>query len=1047
MHENNYKIWDAWPRTLLKANSDLYGSALRNLNRAKTRLKSEESLLNAFFSLHPEAAAGNPNLTILSETVDALEQFIWEQPFTSHEKKKSIQYLIRILNKGINDLYWSVEKIPCHPNTIKKPFNPITERNFKDLARFEDEIDVFEQAFLDTDKYQFSNGKKFTQDELTQLAWGRFYYTCARFSALLDTDAFIEMLNEDIQIKRYGQYVWITLFDHQESKLPLRRFFPDEISIILWHQVKSKQFAPPIFEDQKHKKNWVTDSILKFRKTLDSSFNSSYSTWLSCMETWHGLTLPPILMRMANGQQKTTAFKENVWLRMISNTKVKSVAAKSLKSEENWQYAVQSVHFQNQSHRANFDKEYDQLSKILQPRRDSRNRPLNRDKGIAVKKLKALASRLNSPPQILHALIFWLIKKIEVDKNETVSVYQYLNNIGSFLLSKLASQDLTNLTAENFIGVYSELLSNASARNTKKNKFSQLQQFHHFMTIYYGVEQIDFRLDEELSGVVDANARFMTEHEFLELFNKLINNKRSLAQESAAIACLLSYRCGLRINEVVNIRIRDLHFPLAFDEKLLHQAQNFSVSLKIRSHDYNKLKSLNGTRTLPLHLLLSRKEMEILINHYEKVIYTLGSKQNHFIFPSDKVFGAPISAYDVCNYVIPVMRQVTGDPEIVFHQLRHSFANQLFMLVSHLQTITPLPAHWLNEKLTYSFEGCLKTVLFKESDYSRSHPYQIMEWLGHGSPEMTLSAYIHWSDYLIRKFLDRNRLHHKSQLNHHLNPVMNNIQIKEIIMKLLNISDDMFRHMAKSNQKNMIVAVAKRLKIKSIVLKAHDEKYIPSENNITHLEPQTLDLRDWINFFHIFKNTQDITKATSLFYLSDEVGRKILNNLAKLSAKGSKGEYLLLPKPLDSKASNKNYKSSDLSLEFFKKFGLIFPEPPRGVDIEIAEKIFSKLKLLLIKNTSTLEVALSYFIKNFRLDGGYVLIDESKDSLAFKSIINNLIIQGMITHETPLTTGTTGKYIRGKLHVKHLTHGKAQANHGFRYALMIFCVVYLGKIN
>ena len=1038
-------LWLDAPVTHIESDTkNLYGEEERNHSRKVAQNKLENELLNSFALLQPDAAAGKREIIIEEKTVNDLVSYINNLDATVLQKKKLTQFLIKLLRKYINKLDWTVNKIPAAPIIIPRPHNPINSDTFRLLPQLNVELYAFEHSLLQKDDFTFNSEekRKLIKDPyyLSKLVWGRFFYACARYSALLEVSSWAELLSEHITISRYRNEVWMTLFDQAERVRPLRRIFPDEVSIILWQKIKTGQYPLPNFKDQQEKKIWSKTAIQTYRTYLNRHLDNTYANWFTGMKTWHALTLPPILLRIATGEQKTTAFLETTWQRMLSNQIVLSNDKEEVILQKDWlkcNPAIRSVY--TSSTESNYDKEYRKLTEILQPKIDKENRPYNRDQAKAVENLTQYLSELNEPPLILVALTSWLIEKIDTDKVQTVSAYQYLTNIGGFLISKLANQDMLNLSAEEFVGIYKELIDNAAAQNTKRSKLIQLQQFHHHLVLF-GIEPIDFRLEEELCGTSNANARFLTENEYIQVLSQLTSQERSFADKTYTIGFMLAYRLGLRINEVTHIRIQDIHLPLSdsFDDIL---QKPFSASIKVRSQEFNRLKTNNSTRTLPLHLLLSRMELKRLIEYFAERILSQGAKPSYFLLPSDRIDAGSVNAYNLSQRVVNVMRMVTGDNQIVFHSLRHAFANQLFALISQMNPVTPLPPHWQDCALTYSIEGALADVLFKHGKFSRCHAYQLMEWLGHYSPEMSLSAYVHWSDYLIRHFLDKYRLHHKKKQSDPQNPIMNNIGIKEIVISQLKIDDDTYRHMLLNNNGNLILAVAKKLKIKPITIKTKQWKSDLAEKQTLHQEPMNLKLRDWMSFYRIFEITHDINKAVKLYHLHDAIGGQILTLLPMLSLKGKKGNHLMLPMPKSEPRSGKDYKSSKSALDFYNKFNFIFLEPPRGKEIILAEDIFSKLIKIYSKNADLVINALRYFVKNFRIDHGVILMDESKEAGMLHDLIGKINTNGKFTIKliAPLKNASK-KLCLGKLNVHFELYGNKQSSHGFRYAFMVFWI-------
>jgi len=94
------------------------------------------------------------------------------------------------------------------------------------------------------------------------------------------------------------------------------------------------------------------------------------------------------------------------------------------------------------------------------------------------------------------------------------------------------------------------------------------------------------------------------------------------------------------------------------------------------------------------------------------------------------------------------MRAETGDQQLRFHHLRHSFATwtTLRLFLSDLESIPeffsdqPKTQEWLNQSKQF------RSQLYLSTDITRKHIYAVASLLGHAGPEMTLEHYVHCMD-------------------------------------------------------------------------------------------------------------------------------------------------------------------------------------------------------------------------------------------------------------------------------------------------------------
>jgi integrase len=216
-------------------------------------------------------------------------------------------------------------------------------------------------------------------------------------------------------------------------------------------------------------------------------------------------------------------------------------------------------------------------------------------------------------------------------------------------------------------------------------------------------------------------------------------------QQLALVLVILGFRCGLRREEARKIKI---------DDVLLGGIPE----LLIRCSENRTLKSDNALRRAPLDIFLEPEELELIRQWWMR---RTGTKYQ----PGTFLFGGeaeglkvvPASIFDTINQI---MRRVTGDPNITFHHLRHSFGTWGFLRLMH-SVVRPVPAllfarsatrAWLKDGRTFRPER-----LYRHNRPTRKHAYLIARLMGHGSPATTLGSYIHCLDWLLASTLAQSK--------------------------------------------------------------------------------------------------------------------------------------------------------------------------------------------------------------------------------------------------------------------------------------------------
>jgi integrase len=150
---------------------------------------------------------------------------------------------------------------------------------------------------------------------------------------------------------------------------------------------------------------------------------------------------------------------------------------------------------------------------------------------------------------------------------------------------------------------------------------------------------------------------------------------RQQGQQLALVLVILGFRCGLRREEARKIKI---------DDVLLSGIPE----LLIRCSEDRRLKSDNALRRALLAILVEPEELKLIEQWWESRTRN-GCQQGEFLFggETEDLKVVPATIFDTIN---EIMRRVTGDPNITFHHLRHSFPTWGFLRLMY-SVVRPPP--------------------------------------------------------------------------------------------------------------------------------------------------------------------------------------------------------------------------------------------------------------------------------------------------------------------------------------------------------------------
>jgi integrase len=208
------------------------------------------------------------------------------------------------------------------------------------------------------------------------------------------------------------------------------------------------------------------------------------------------------------------------------------------------------------------------------------------------------------------------------------------------------------------------------------------------------------------------------------------------------IMMILGFFAGMRISEIVNLKITDIVNGL---ESYIYVV---------------KSKSQSGTRRIPVHYLIPSEYLKELLE-YHKI--KKEQKARHLLFSSIEEQRYIKSSL---NDITRAIKNFINDTGYVFHSLRHSFGSILLMryysakysdfdsfLAKHFDVQDPFGLEIFDKK---------KLLVLFSAESPDANPNNILWYIsimiGHISPEITIENYMHTIEFYIKYLLNKYRL-------------------------------------------------------------------------------------------------------------------------------------------------------------------------------------------------------------------------------------------------------------------------------------------------
>lgn len=449
------------------------------------------------------------------------------------------------------------------------------------------------------------------------------------------------------------------------------------------------------------------------------------------------------------------------------------------------------------------------------------------------------------------------------------SIYTYYTRIAEpFLTHALqyidADDDINDLLNK----IYQQIISNTrladevdqpELKKSKDQTIHMLKRFHTFQQIVFQAE--DFEL-EFIASQSRPRARIIGHTAFqviLKKLNQLLHNQ-SISDHHyklLKIIYILAYRTGMRINEILGLRVKDIEGLNQFSIWV----QPYGSKKQGNQH---LLKTDSAERIVPAYALLKDDEYQFFSDFV--VEKRLENKKSLYLF-SNLNENKKLNKHTVTAPLKLILNQVFKGHHYSFHSFRHTTANHLSLLLN--SEYAPLV-----QKLTDYSENEYQKIRAEllQNQHGQNHWFVIAHLLGHIEPVETFKSYIHLS-YLIAG---------QKLLKHH--PDMPNELAKKIMghnatFKNLQITNDEKDFNFEKNQA-----------VLATILLNDQTKWLQS-NATDILDELSLQIDQSHDFFAFFVGTEDSKISLQRFY-------ETLNILETTHDPKSAAQRMCLPEEL-----------------------------------------------------------------------------------------------------------------------------------------------------
>src|SRR5690554_74311 len=652
-------------------------------------------------------------------TLSLVEDFKADHKKMDFYQKVFRQYVIA--GKELNLWTFDIPKVVILAPREKNPINP--ERfNLLPKARLWQE--AFHAAVRDVN----------VEDE--DLIWGQLLLSAVFYGGLINSQLLIALIKSILGTERFHlgkRYLDLRPTWQGHEEVEYRRWFFDPLTELISVKYQKKLLVADTSEISS---KWIIKRVNKTlaRHLSKQELPSGITDFLDAVSVRYSLRLPPFLVSYAERKSLSHSLKVSAWERLSKIGTLTQEHGEINLSQ--WQKTIK-IDDSDETLSFFYDKKLAEIRSCLKTDRAD----------IARRNLTLLMGD-NEPTDYYYLLSDWLKSLLGKGRRRAplkVSTLRgYLSSIGRRLAEVFNEQSLSLMQAEELEDVYTIVLDSLESRGLRRKVAKVILQFHLFIADKYQVPEIQYHQTLGVSNSpipVDANLIWVDEYyqilTFIEKSN-LIEIHPDLS-EIAQLLFTLGYRCGLRRMEALKLRIVDFQ-------------NGHKAHLIVRPHHDRRLKTKNSQRLIPLYALLTEDELNRLENWRAKRV-----KQEVHSSNSEYLFAIPSKNFDSVpqDLVFPIlhtaMRTVTGDANLRYHHLRHSFGS--LTLLKLMASDYKAPLHFFEnmpkQKDEIERSAEFRNRLLPVLGPSRKYLYAVGRLLGHSGPDISLEHYLHVLDILL----------------------------------------------------------------------------------------------------------------------------------------------------------------------------------------------------------------------------------------------------------------------------------------------------------
>ncbi len=364
--------------------------------------------------------------------------------------------------------------------------------------------------------------------------------------------------------------------------------------------------------------------------------------------------------------------------------------------------------------------------------KDALKRPSKKEK-LSSRQLKISLNKITTTrmSNAQKVLLHWLIHKLNSTcKPKTISNYHSI--LTRRWIYAFEGHDIMQLSHNELTEIYRSMIEKVSSKKNQQSLAARISDLHAFCVAAFGFPALVASINDKGDIPKHVRAGFVDETLFKGLLAHIDAQFDITDDDKNTLKCIaiISYRCGLRISELVKI-------------KLKHIEKSSIAWMQIRTSIIEDNKSAAALRKVPLLPLLMPDECQLVKDVLSrKRIISKSSNNLAFTLGTDP--NSPFNRLYVSSFISSTLRALSQIDVFVFHSLRHSCLSR-FHLMMEIKDVNEL----LPNIVPFDTEQCEEIIQIVCGASRRNRYYNLADFDGHESPKTCFNSYFHFTDWIV----------------------------------------------------------------------------------------------------------------------------------------------------------------------------------------------------------------------------------------------------------------------------------------------------------